>query len=404
MERQTRRLKVNAALCDMRGATEEKLCQYERIEVNAAILVTTPTVQALVARHAACINAANILELPEGDDVRLITRNGRMTIGPGNPPPPGRLALVVNGMLTLEPGAEAALADCISILVNGSVRCPASVAAALQGRLSVNGSMVTYPDGAILLGSTFVLDDTFVLRARAALYYAERRIVLLDPAVDPAALRDKGVRFRTRTALLARSLAAEAAPLFDDTTELVILPDGCAFVNDDAALDRALLRRYGGKLYINGDLKVGADAAPLLEQVEFLRVNGDVWVASAAEEAFWDVDARYDALRRLPGRWLRDQAQVRVDAGLLERNPDGVQVSDCAVVEIAADVLPETIEQRLSLIDCGVVACTEAQEAAVAAVSEDVGRIGPRGAQKDLCDTDSADEDTNAIAAASYCF
>lgn len=395
-----RKLKIHASLCDMRGATEEKLRRYGRIEVAAAAVVTTPAVQALLSRHAVDISAAGVLELPDGEDVRLELQNGAVHFGAASRPPACPSALVVNGLLAAEAGAEAALAGYRAILVNGALRCPESVAAAIRGQLTVNGAVQTYPDGAVLLSPTFIVDGTFALRARAALYYAAQRIVLLDPAADPAALREKGVRFETREALLARSLAAEAAPLLGDAARITVLPDGCAFLDGDATLDAALLHRHGGRLYVNGDLTAGPDAAALLPRVEYLRVNGDVWLPPALFEPFAAVDATYGALRRRPGRRLRELPQAYVDAALLARSPDGVALEDCLTVELAADIPPETIERQLTFSGCGRVVCTREQAAAVAMVSEAAGMIGPC----DAAGEDGGMDGANTVNAVSYAF
>ena len=123
-----RKLKIHASLCDMRGATEEKLRRYGRVEVVAAAVVTTPAVQALLSRHAVDISAAGVLELPDGEDVRLELQNGAVHFGAASRPPACPSALVVNGLLAAEAGAEAALAGYRAILVNGALRCPESVA------------------------------------------------------------------------------------------------------------------------------------------------------------------------------------------------------------------------------------------------------------------------------------
>lgn len=47
-------------------------------------------------------------------------------------------------------------------------------------------------------------------------------------------------------------------------------------MDDDAVLDSVLVRRYGGKLYIGGDLTINRDSADALEQVSYLRVDGAV--------------------------------------------------------------------------------------------------------------------------------
>ena len=241
-----RKLKIHASLCDMRGATDEKLRRYGRIEVAAAAVVTTPTVQALLSRHAVDISAAGVLELPDGEDVRLELQNGAVHFGAASRPPARPSALVVNGLLAAEAGAEAAL----------------------------------------------------------------------------------------------------------------------------------------------------------LPRVEYLRVNGDVWLPPALFEPFAAVDATYGALRRLPGRRLRELPQAYVDAALLARSPDGVALEDCLTVELAADIPPETIERQLTFSGCGRVVCTREQAAAVAMVSEATGMIGPC----DAAGEDGGMDGANTVNAVSYAF
>lgn len=407
-----KKLVINAAVCDMRGATAEKLDPYEMVTVNAATIVTSPASQALLSGHHVQLNAAKIVELPDGEDVRISEQNGSFTIGASSVAPKEKVLLDVNGTLTIEPGAEQALTGYLSIMVNGTVCCPESLAAALSGILSVNGSMTVYPDGAVLLKRTFVMDDTFPLRAKNALYFAERRVVMLDPAIDPKALLDRGVRFKTREALIAKGLAAAAIPLFDDTVNLRILPDGCAFVNDDVTLGESLLRRYGTKLYINGDLTIEKNGEPLLARIEYLVVNGDVKLPAALEQAFYAIDAEYDSVRVLRGRQLCDKPMLRIDRALVERNPEGLQVRDCAIVRLAEDIPPELIEERLTFADCGMIRCTDEQEGAVATVAEDVGMIGKDaeiavpgvGSVGDMMKGMLGIGDTKCINAASYRF
>ena len=54
-------LVINAAVCDMRGATAEKLDPYEAVTVNAATIVTSPASQALLSGHHVQLNAADIV-------------------------------------------------------------------------------------------------------------------------------------------------------------------------------------------------------------------------------------------------------------------------------------------------------------------------------------------------------
>lgn len=74
--------------------------------------------------------------------------------------------------------------------------------------------------------------------------------------------QSRGVRFDTPRAILAQSLATQAAPLFEDDTDLEIVPDGTAYLKDDAELTAALIRRKGNKLYVDGRLTLTAEAPP----------------------------------------------------------------------------------------------------------------------------------------------
>lgn len=69
---------------------------------------------------------------------------------------------------------------------------------------------------------------------------------------------------------------------------------------------------------------------------------------------------------------------VRISQWLLEQSPEGICVEDVAVVQLDPDVDKKLILERLSFTDCASVKCTPEQEAAVAAVSEDVAQIGEK--------------------------
>ncbi len=57
-----------------------------------------------------------------------------------------------------------------------------------------------------------------------------------------------GARFSTKRLVTTQFLAAKAAPLVNEEADVVILPDGCAYVKGGAVLDEKLLARYGDKL------------------------------------------------------------------------------------------------------------------------------------------------------------
>ena len=184
-------------------------------------------------------------------------------------------------------GTEELLKNYLAIIVNGSVRYPESLSAGLT-RMKVNGKTSVYPDDCIILKGSAKIDAYFPLRAEAgARYYAERRVVLLDEKLDVAALAEKQVRFETQELLVTESNVEAAVPLVGAATTLTVVPDGCAYVDevDGVSLDERLLRKYGKKLYINGDLSLDANSTPYLAQIEYLYVNGTVLLLPEQKDA-----------------------------------------------------------------------------------------------------------------------
>ena len=316
--------KINAEICDARKVQEETLAAYDEIRINSVIVLVSPAAQALLNKYPVSMNASAVLETEE--DVQLSMVNGRHVMEPGGALPEGKSYLMVNGMLDVAPGCEELLKRYVGITVNGVVTCPKSLAGCFA-KAQINGKLETYPDGAVLLKGTAVLDRTFRLRAReGALYHAARRVVALAPDIGFEALAEKNVRFSTKELFVAESLAEAAVPLFGDQTDIQILPDGCALVNDSAVLDETLLRRFGGKLYVRGDLVLPGGCAPLLKQISYLRVEGTLLAARGLEDAVHSLDAVYESLCIVGGTLLIDRVDVTVSRAALEQAEQKVAV------------------------------------------------------------------------------
>ena len=382
-----KKMMVNCAVCDMRSVSEETLKSYEQIVVNAATVIVTPEKKELINRYNVTMNAADVIEVPAGENVRVISQNGSYELTADRAPQDGEtVILFVNGVLNIDAGAAEAAQKYYQINVNGSVTLPKSISGRLNN-LNVNGSVNVYPDGAIRLNRNAEIDRTFPLRAKEnALYWAFRRMIFTDLALDTEKLRNRNVRFAAKTALIAESLAEAVVPMLSEDTDILIVPDGTAFVNSDAKMNRRFLKKYGTKAYINGDLTVEDDAAEIFPEIEYLYVNGDVKIPQALADAFEDIDAHYDELviPKKTGKIIEDHVRATVDKALLEKYADGILVTDCAMVHIAKDVPSELILERLTIADCAQVFCTEEQEAAVGAVSKDVASIG--GADESMKD------------------
>lgn len=356
-------LKVNCAVCDVRHITEELLNTYAQVKINAAVIITNHEVQALLGRYGVKLNAASTLNLDE--DVRFTSVNGSGRIFPGQTIAGEKVFLIVNGSLEIEPGSEEVLKNYAGIMVNGSLICPESMTGLLSA-VTVNGATKTYPDGAIRLKNTAVLDRFFHLRAKQdALYYASSKIVALASDINFGSLAEKNVRFVTRKLLVSESLAEAAVPLFDEKTDIVILPDGCAYVSDDAELNGTLIKRYGGKLYVDGRLSVTPDSAYVLDQVAYLRVNGNLRVCRSLKDRVLEMDMTYDKLRVVGGVLICDRPALEITASLLSDAEDGVSIVDCANVTIAEDVTPELLKEQLVSITDSIVFCANKEQMSV---------------------------------------
>jgi hypothetical protein len=365
METEKKSLQINAVLCDMREISEEVLKEHETVRINAPVVIMTKESKELVAKYNVSINSVCVKEI-EGN-AEIAVKNGNFKIIPEQKPAVPTI-LVVNGLLNIAPNTEDVLSGYSLIIVNGKASCPDNMsgnAASIQ----VNGKMDFYPSDAVMLKKTFVLDKVFILRAEEANYYASSRVVILDNSLDVKRLSEKKVHFTTPKALIAEGMAEETIGLFDSETDITLLPDGCAFINDDAVFSEKVLRRYGDKLYINGDLTINTNAEDSLKQLKYLNVNGTVKISKNLHEAFEEIDVIYDDIIYVKGIIIENKPNVEIDKNLLERNPQGITVCDCAKVRLSEDIQPEMIGQSLQFWSCAMVKCSPEQRSAVELVS-----------------------------------
>lgn len=366
-------LNVTAAVLDLRNVSEDTLASYEHIKLQAALMLTTPRVEALLAKYPVEMEVAN--SLPGGEDTVVSMVNGKANLTAAQKPEKDTI-LMVNGKLTIAADAADTLRSYNKIIVNGKALCPESLTAVVNEKVMVNGKLSVYPDEAVVLKGTVKLDRSFLVRAKNCLYWTEKQFVAVDAKLDVDALAAKGVRFAAPKAVITEPLAEKLVPLFTDDTELVILPEGAAFVDDDLKLTPSALRRYGSKLYVTGDVNIPAESAGVLGKVEYLHVGGEVTVAAALEDAFYDIpDTEYSELRVLKGALMNDKPMVRITLEMLGLDPEGISCTDCALVTLDKALTAEDIVEKLRISDCACIRCTMAQEAAVSAVSTDVAQI-----------------------------
>ena len=378
-----KKLMINCATCDARNALEENYAHYEQITINCAMVLTSPNAKAVMNKLPFTLNCANVLEV-EGD-VDLRTINGSSEIKSGDVVPNSKYYMVVNGALTIGPDTQQQLAQCVGMTINGSLTCPESMYALLNGA-SVNGSTTCYPDGAIVLKRNAVIDKLFVLRAKSNLYWSGRRMIMVDPELDADKLKAKGVTFSTKEAIIAQSKVESLIDMIDERAEIIIVPDGTAVVMDDITLDEATLRRYGKQLYVIGDVTV-PENADALDELKYLNIRGDAKVPQDLKEKLVAVITEISGevkIAKPKGATLEDKPIVKITKWMLEQQPLGIDVCDCGIVKIADDIPKELIVERLHIEDCGVVKCSEDLEDTVAMICTDCGSIGSAEGEDDM--------------------
>lgn len=393
-------LKINCATCDARKLTEDVLAAYEKVKINCANVVVSPASQALLSRYGASLNCAGITVVPE--DVQLSTINGSHRITP-NDVPADRTYLMVNGFVEIAPGSEKALESYVGISINGCLTCPESLSGHLPN-LIINGPTTFYPDDAIVLKSTAVIDRLFALRAKEKLYWSERRMVMVDPQLDGAVLAEKGARFSSREVIVAEGLAEALLPLIDEQAHIILVPDGTAVIRDDAKLTDAAVKRYGTKLYITGSLEVSPEAGQALEALEYLKVLGDVTVPEQLRDLLLEkaeIEGKVTVRTPFRGREVCDVPNLRITKWMLEHEKEGLLARDCAAVKLDADIPNELILERLQLVDCASIRCSSEQEGAVSLICQDCASISTGDTAEK---TDPEEENTVKINASNYTF
>lgn len=93
------------------------------------------------------------------------------------------------------------------------------------------------------------------------------------------------------------------------------MPDGTAYLKDDAELTAALIRRKGNKLYVDGKLTLTAESAALLPQLEYCKVTGTALVPPHRRKHFPPAVCRQRKFRQCVADCCRARAGYRWTIG-----------------------------------------------------------------------------------------
>ncbi len=400
-----KKLVANATICDARNVSENVLDQYESIAINAALMLVSEEAKELLAKHDVNINAADILEVSK--DAEVIAENGRYELNAGtlfNK----EVVLVVNGSLCLQKDVSPETIERIhKIIVNGSVEYPDTLAGKMPS-IKVNGSIVTYPGDAVRLKKRFILDKSFILRAKDTRYYAHDSVIITDETLDIDALLKKGASFITGKAVIAEKIFESAVSLFDEKSDIKMIPEGYVYMQG-CTLTNALVSKNGGRIWIDGNLKIDNESEKALHDLESAVIEGSIITSRKYEKIILSKDIRYSDIQFVREKVLEDKGIIKVDMRMLNKYEGGITIIDCGIVNIDEEATPDVLEEKLEIVECGLVNCYPDQRGAVELISRDCGKIDSSGkmTSDEVKDIISGmgffDKDTKVINATNYC-
>ena len=99
---------------------------YQRIIINAEVLIASPRSREILNKLGAVINSEAIVDVAEDEIVESRISNGKEVISKGSKPQ-NKVILLANGKVTIEPGSEEVMEQYVYMLVNGPLYCPRSM-------------------------------------------------------------------------------------------------------------------------------------------------------------------------------------------------------------------------------------------------------------------------------------
>lgn len=397
---------LNCDVCDTRKMKEEDYSGYEKMMINTDLVIVSPSSKSILNRLPLTLNHDCTMEFEDDAEIKVQAINGSYEIT-GTTAVHEHTLLSVNGDLTIYPGTEESLQKYERIHVNGSVTCPKSLEGCLT-KLSANGSVSVYPDDCVILDDTFIMDKYFPLRAREGRkYYVKDMVIVQDKSADMEKLVQKNVQFITRQLIVPEEMAEACVELFDEKAEFTVTPAGMTLHYGDAVLNEQLVEKDGDCIYVYGNLTIpdNANLRALSDSITKLTVKGNVTLKKNQAEDFKKLNVEYSELTfKWEGRLIENKISVKIDKTLLESSPDKVLVRSTAAAKIAPDITPELILDRLVIENCAKVSCSEEQESAVAAVSQNIAAI-VKESSKELSEMSGGFDDllsTKVINADSY--
>jgi|GEM_PF-2033064 len=361
-------LTVNTTIFDMISTTPEIVNAYDEIKVNCTICLTTSRTRELLARTKFGVNTTQMVDVGADENIKVMTFNGVEVLNTRVTAPKEPTIVVANGALIIEDCDKKTFDQYKGIYVNGFVLYPRSLD---TSNFVINGAMIPYPDGAILLFQGLKLTNAFLksasqgstfcvlgipsnmgsigndLMGKSQIVLKECGIMAVEP-LDLELLKNKNVRFDTCWVTVSEENAEQLLPHVEGYVGMTIIPSGFKIMQG-GMLDNLAIRRFGSRIYVDGDLQIHAGEADALTAVDQLQVSGSVIVADRLADVFFAKCSQYGDLTVYKGEWIEHVgSEILLDRERLEGLEEGATLRfEESNVEIAMDIPVELLLKKV---------------------------------------------------------
>lgn len=357
-------LKVNTAMMDMISTKPETIDAYDEISINCAMCLTTAKTRQLLSKGRIKVNTSAVVDCGNDDDVEVVTINGGKKTTAQFAAPQKPTILIVNGGLIIEDSPKKNIDQYRNVIVNGGVLHPMSFD---TSNIHTNGAMIPYPDGATLILRHLDLDNSFIKAAvPGTVYYVQgvpsdmgaigdgnmdelkKTALHATEPLDLELLKSKNIRFYTTWVTAIEENAEQLLKIIDGCIGSTIIPAGYKIMQG-GKLDMLAVRRFGKRIYVEGDLEVQAENSDALAALEGLIVTGNTRIADSVADEFFKKCTKYNGLTVFKGEWINvSDTDYTINTELLNSLENGgtFNIAD-STVQIEPDVAPEMLLNKV---------------------------------------------------------
>lgn len=353
----------NVNILDMRKTAKETLDKIGFIKNANVILVSPETAGYLTGIPAKNINT--VAEIPADAEIQTCMSHVTINASYLSSVPSPRFLLVM-GKAVVEPDAAPELIETKleGMVIMGKLICPEAVAGLLQSKAKLlMGSTTTYPEDAVLIANSLVLDDAFLntLEDRSKLVVTGSLRVVDD--VTSELIEQKVQALHAHGSILCRqeyALAIKAKLV--GSRSITVIPTGHRLVEGALTLDELTLQTLENEqLFCMGDVIINSevDSRALDRALSKLGTLGVILCPIALKDV---LKTKCDMLDNRVVLYEGTLWYVGDDRQLL---PDQFNYIDGlmtivvrADLKISSDVSPETIMERIHKIhNLGDIIC-----------------------------------------------